>query len=158
MGQMTVRLEGEDRVVVTRDFAALPTAVFRAHTDPAIMPLWLIGPDGWRMTRCDCDPRPGGTLRCDWTDAEGGQGFHLTGEYLEVEAPHRTLHVERMHLPDPTPDNRVETLFAENGQGGTRMTMTMTLPDAETRAAMLATGMEEGMAASYDRLDPVLAG
>lgn len=158
MGQMTVRLEGEDRVVVTRDFAAQPAAVFRAHTDPAVMALWLTGPDGWRMTRCDCDPRPGGTLRCDWTDAEGGQGFHLTGEYLEVEAPHRTLHVERMHLPDPTPDNRIETRFAEDGRGGTRMTMTMTLPDAETRAAMLATGMEEGMAASYDRLDPVLAG
>lgn len=158
MGHMMVRLEGEDRVVVTRDFAAQPAAVFRAHTDPAVMALWLTGPDGWRMTRCDCDPRPGGTLRCDWTDAEGGQGFHLTGEYLEVEAPHRTLHVERMHLPDPTPDNRIETWFAEDGRGGTRMTMTMTLPDAETRAAMLATGMEEGMAASYDRLDPVLAG
>ena len=36
---------------------------------------------------------------------------------------------------------------------GTRMTMRMTLPDAQTRAAMLATGMEHGMEASYARLD-----
>jgi len=33
------------------------------------------------------------------------------------------------------------------------MTMRMTLPDAETRAAMLASGMEHGMEASYARLD-----
>lgn len=33
------------------------------------------------------------------------------------------------------------------------MTMRMTLPDAATREMMLATGMEEGMEASYARLD-----
>jgi len=48
--------------------------------------------------------------------------------------------VERMHLPNPTPDNHVETRFEPDGTG-TLMTMRMTLPDVETRAAMLATGM-----------------
>jgi len=57
-----------------------------------------------------------------------------------------------MHLPDPTPDNRVETRFDAEG-AGTLMTMRMTLPDPQTRAAMLATGMERGMEASYVRLD-----
>jgi hypothetical protein len=38
------------------------------------------------------------------------------------------------------------------------MTMRMTLPDAETRAGMLATGMEHGMEASYVRLEGVLEG
>jgi len=33
------------------------------------------------------------------------------------------------------------------------MTMRMTLPDNETRTAMLASGMEHGMAASYDRIE-----
>jgi hypothetical protein len=36
------------------------------------------------------------------------------------------------------------------------MTMRMTLPDAETRAGMLATGMEHGMEASYVRLESML--
>ena len=36
------------------------------------------------------------------------------------------------------------------------MTMQMTLPDAETRAAMLATGMEHGMEASYVRLEAMI--
>jgi len=36
------------------------------------------------------------------------------------------------------------------------MTMRMTLPDAATRTAMLATGMEHGMEASYVRLEGML--
>jgi hypothetical protein len=60
-----------------------------------------------------------------------------------------------MHLPDPTPDNCVETTFRPDGTG-TLMTMRMTSPDAETRAAMLATGMEHGMEASYLRLEAMI--
>jgi Activator of Hsp90 ATPase homolog 1-like protein len=59
-----------------------------------------------------------------------------------------------MHLPDPTPDNHVVTTFTPDGSG-TLMTMRMTLPDAETRKAMLGTGMEHGMEASYVRLEGV---
>ena len=36
---------------------------------------------------------------------------------------------------------------------GTLMTMRMSLPDAETRRAMLATGMARGMEASFARLE-----
>jgi hypothetical protein len=60
-----------------------------------------------------------------------------------------------MHLPEPTPDNHVETRF-EPDAAGTLMTIRMALPDAETRAAMLATGMEHGMEASYVRLEAVI--
>ncbi|MBV9874742.1 MAG: SRPBCC domain-containing protein, partial [Verrucomicrobia bacterium] len=63
----------------------------------------------------------------------------------------RIVHIERMHLPDPTPDNHIETRFEADGTG-TLMVMRMTLPDGKTRAAMLATGMEAGMGVSYDRL------
>ena len=64
----------------------------------------------------------------------------------------RIRHVERMHMPDPCPDNHVETRFEADGTG-TLMTMRMTVPDRATREAMLATGMEHGMEASYARLD-----
>jgi hypothetical protein len=60
-----------------------------------------------------------------------------------------------MHLPDPTPDNQVETRFDPDGSG-TLMTMRMTLPDEETRKQMLATGMEHGMEAGYVRLEQML--
>lgn len=68
----------------------------------------------------------------------------------------KIVHVERMHLPDPTPDNYIETRFEPDGSG-TFMTMRMTLPDSQTRAAMLATGMERGMEDSYIRLENMIS-
>jgi uncharacterized protein YndB with AHSA1/START domain len=94
----------------------MPELVYRAHTEPAIIQQWLLGPDGWTMP---------------------------------------IVHIERMHLPDPTPDNEVETRFEPDGTG-TLMTMRMALPDAKTREAMLKTGMEDGMEASYQRLEKLL--
>lgn len=60
-----------------------------------------------------------------------------------------------MHLPDPTPDNHVETRFDADGTG-TVVTIRMTLPNAQTRAAMLASGMGRGMEASYMRLERMI--
>lgn len=154
MTQLTLALEGDRHVVIKRRFAAPPEAVYRAHTEAEIMKKWLFGPDGWTMPVCISEARPGGRLRCEWSDGQGG-GFHLTGEYVELVPFSRIVHVERMHLPDPTPDNRVETHFAPDGDG-TLMTMRMTLPDAEARAATLATGMAEGMEASYARLETMI--
>ncbi|MTV18047.1 MULTISPECIES: SRPBCC domain-containing protein [Bradyrhizobium] len=151
MSKLALKTEGDRYVIVTRRFVALPEAVYRAHTEPELLQKWLLGPDGWTMPVCISEAKPGGRIRYEWNDGKGG-GFHLTGEYLELEPFSRIVHVERMHLPDPTPDNHVETRFAPDGDG-TLMTMRMTLPDTETRAAMLATGMEHGMEDSYARLD-----
>lgn len=147
--------EGETEIHATRDFAAPPRAVWHAHVSPEILRDWLLGPDGWHMPVCLCDPRPGGRMLYEWADGNGN-GFRLTGEFLALQPFSHMVHVERMHLPDPTPDNRVETWFAET-RHGTRMTMVMALPDAATRDAMLATGMAAGMEASYARLDRLLA-
>jgi uncharacterized protein YndB with AHSA1/START domain len=154
MSKLTLKTEGDRYVVVTRRFAAPPEAVYRAHTEPELIQKWLLGPEGWTMPVCISDARPGGKIRYEWTDGKGG-GFYLTGEYRELEPYRRIVHVERMHLPDPTPDNVVETCFEPDGTG-TLMTMRMMLPDAQTRAAMLATGMEHGMEASYLRLEKML--
>lgn len=154
MSKLTLRTEGDKHVVVTRRFAAPPEAVYRAHTEPKLIQKWMLGPDGWTMPVCVCEARPGGKIRYEWADGKGG-GFYLTGEFVELVPFSRIVHVERMHLPDPTPDNHVETRFEPDGSG-TLMTMQMTLPDAETRAAMLASGMEHGMEASYVRLEAMV--
>ena len=154
MAKMTLKAEGDKHVVVTRRFAAPPEAVYRAHTEPTLIQKWLLGPDGWTMPVCVSETRPGGRIRYEWADGKG-RGFHLTGEYVALEPFRRLVHVERMHLPDATPDNHVETTFEPDGDG-TLMTMRMTLPDAKTRESMLATGMEHGMEASYVRLETIL--
>jgi len=154
MSEMVLTTEGDRYVVVTRRFAASPELLYRAHTEPALIQKWLLGPDGWTMPVCISEARRGGPIRYEWKDGKGG-GFYLTGEYLELVPFSKIVHIERMHLPEPTPDNHVETRF-ETDNGGTLMTMRMTLPNAKTRAAMLATGMEHGMEASYARLEKML--
>lgn len=154
MSKLTLKTEGDTHVVVTRHFQASPEKVYRAHTEPELLKKWLLGPEGWTMPVCVNDARPGGKIRYEWSDGKGG-GFHLTGEFISLEPFTRIVHIERMHLPDPTPDNNVETRFEPDGQG-TLMTMRMTLPDAATREAMLATGMEHGMEESYERMEKVL--
>ena len=154
MSKLTVKTEGDTHVIVTRHFAAPPEAVYRAHTDPSLVQKWLLGPDGWTMPVCQMETKPGGSFRYEWSNGKG-QGFYITGEYLAFEPNRRIVHVERMFLPDRTPDNHVDTRFDPDG-AGTLMTMRMTLPDEKTRAAMLATGMEHGMEASYVRLEAMI--
>lgn len=155
MSRMTLKTEGDHHVIVTRRFSAAPEAVYRAHTEPELIRKWMLGPDGWTMPVCICEHRPGGHIRYEWSNGNG-QGFYLTGEFIAAEPFRRLVHVERMHLPDPTPDNHIETIFESDGDG-TMMTMRMTLPDAATRAQMLATGMEHGMEASYVRLEGLIS-
>ena len=151
MNRLELTREGDRFVVVTRRFAAPPARVYAAHLDPELIRQWMLGPEGWTMPLCENDARPGGAFRYEWSDG-AGHGFSITGEFIALEPHRRIVHVERMHLPDPTPDNHIETTFEADGPG-TLLTMRMSLPDEATREAMLATGMDEGMEASYARLE-----
>ncbi len=150
---LTVSLDGDTDIIVTRSFRAPPELVWRAHSEPALIQKWMLGPEGWSMPVCLCDLRTGGSFRYEWSN--GSHGFHATGEFLEATPHSRIVHVERMFLPDRTPDMRVVTEFTAEG-AGTRMVMRMSLPNAEARAAVVATGMTEGMEDSYARLERVV--
>ena len=146
-------------LTVTRRFAAPPRRLWDAHTQADLIPRWMTGPEGWAMTHCEIDPRAGGHARYEWQETTTGEGFAQSADFELLEPPHRIVHVERFHMPHdptPTPDARVETLFEPEGTG-TRMTMTITVASAEAMEAMLATGMEDGMEASYDRIDGTVA-
>ena len=156
MSPLTLTTEGDRHVIVTREFAAPPEFVYRAHIEPALIQQWMLGPEGWSMPVCLSDARVGGSMRYEWSNGKG-HSFHLTGEFVALEPYRRIEHVERMFLPGATPDNHVETRFEPSGDD-TLMTMRMALPDAATRTAMLETGMEHGMEAGYVRLEQMAPG
>ena len=106
------------------------------------------------MPVCEMDPRPGGAYRHDYLGPEG-ESFSVFGTIVEIEPNRRIQHVEYMLLPERTPDNALETLF-EPVDEGTRLTIHMSLPNAEARAAMLETGMMDGMEMAYASLDALL--
>ena len=156
---LEMQLDGDTGIVFTRRFAAPPKAVFDAHLDRDMLRRWLVGYPGWTMPVCEIDPTPGGDFRYRWEPDPGteGEAFEITGTFHEIEPSHRILHVERMHLAETTPDNTIETLF-EPDVDGTLMTMQMSLPTEEMRGQMLATGMADGMEATYALLDGMLTG
>ncbi|MBP1807127.1 SRPBCC domain-containing protein [Rubellimicrobium aerolatum] len=153
---LTVERTSPTTLTITRRFKAPPERVFAAHVEPELIQRWCYGFEGWRMPVCINDARPGGDLRWEWANDEGA-GFHVTGTYEVVEPPRdgqpgRIVHVERMHLPDPTPDNHIETTFAPDGDG-TLLTVVMRVDSPEAMEAMIATGMTDGMEVTYARID-----
>ena len=109
------------------------------------------------MPVCDMDARASGAFLMQWREADGS-GFSVTGTFKVLEPPHRIVHVEVMHLPEPTPENLIETRFDDDGQGGTDLTMTMTLPYAQAATDLTASGMSDGLSGCFRMLDALSEG
>ena len=146
---------------VTRTFDAPRSLVFDAHTKPELVRRWLLGPPGWSMPVCEIDLRVGGRYRYEWASADQ-QGFGMGGVFREIEAPERLVSTERFDDGTPGFENgsageAIDTMVLTERDGRTEMVLTILSPSKEARDAALATGMTDGMAASYDRLAEVLA-
>ncbi len=126
--------------------------VWRAHHEPGLVRRWMLGPDGWTMPVCEVATTVGETYRYEWEPAGGGEGrFGFEGELLASAPPHRAVTTQRMTgMPG---DGLVNELTLTPVDGGTLLAVVMTFPDAETRDAVLATGMADGMETSYARLE-----
>ncbi len=154
MPPLQLALEGDTHVIVTRNFKAPPADVYRAHLEPDLLRQWMIAMPGWTMPVCETDSRDGGEFRFEWDDGEGG-GFAISGQYIKLTQDQLIEHIERMHIPDPTPDNHIVTTFEAHG-AGTLLTLRMTLPDAGSRQQMLDMGAADGMEVSFTALDKIL--
>lgn len=110
------------------------------------------------MTECVVATAAGESSRTSWapTGDTEGQPFGFEGEALLVDAPRRAVTTERMQgMPTETLNDL--NLYEEDG--ATLITLLIEYPDVETRDMILATGMADGMEASYARLEgKVLAG
>lgn len=146
----------DTHVRITRLIEGPIDLVWRAHQEPELLRQWMLGPDGWRMSVCDVDPSVGGRYRYAWEPVEGGEGeaFGFDGETLLSEAPHRAVTTEHMTGTDYPSTLNDLTLYEEDG--ATLITLLIEYPDAATRDMVLATGMTDGMEASYARLERTL--
>jgi uncharacterized protein YndB with AHSA1/START domain len=143
---------GEREVVVTRSFAAPRELVFDAWTKPQHLPHWMLGPDGWTMPVCEIDLRPGGAWRFAWRNADGGE-MEMRGVYQEVARPGRLVSTESWGGDWP---DTLNTLTLADRGGRTELTQRVLYPNKAARDAALATGMKDGMARSFERLDDYL--
>jgi uncharacterized protein YndB with AHSA1/START domain len=141
---------------MTRAFDAPRAAVFDAFTKPELIRRWLLGPEGSSMPVCEVDLRVDGGVHYVWRDDADGREFGLHGTYLAISPSERIEHVgnfDQSWYPD---DSTVTTTFDERN-GATTVTMTQRFVSREARDVALESGMTTGVAASFDRLESILA-
>ena len=138
---------------ITRDFAATPAQLIRAHTDPELFAKW-VGPDGTRIQIDYWEARTGGSWRftgsaCD-DQVHGFRGcFHDVREDRLVQ----TFTWEGM--PDAV---ALETMtFTDLGDGRTRLHAQSLCDSFEARDGWLRSGMEVGVNQGYAKLDALLS-
>lgn len=162
-----VATPSEREVVVTRVFDAPREMIWACHTRPELVKRWLLGPPGWSMPVCVIDLRVGGRYRYVWRNDADGSQFGSFGVHQEVVAPERLVTTEQMDGLDGQPmdidDPRMEgepainTLTLVESGGRTTLTVSMLFPSKEVRDMAVQSGMSDGMAQSYDRLEEVAA-
>lgn len=149
---LQVTTPSDREIKMTRVFNAPRRLVFRAYNEPELLKRWLLGPPGWEMVVCEVALKVGDRYRYEWRNTAGKQ-FGTGGICREFAPPERMVCTEIM---DGYPnESLVTTVLTEQG-GKTTLTMTMAYESREVRDMVLKTGMEKGVAASYDRLAELL--
>ena len=149
-----VTTPSDREVRVTRVFDAPRALIYDCHTKPDLVRRWLLGPPGWTMPVCEIDLRVGGRYRYVWRSEADGSEFALGGQFREIVSPERIVHTERFEGSE-TGDALCTLTLTEEG-GRTILTHTIAFPTREVRDQVLQTGMTDGMAASYDRLEGLM--
>ncbi len=150
--RLEVSTPTDREIVMTRTFDATRERVFDAFTTPELIQRWLLGPDGWSMLVCDVDLRAGGSFHYVWHNAGEDKQFGLNGDYREVARPQRIVHAERFDQSWYPGDALVTTTFEELAST-TTVTMKMSFDSRAIRDQAIESGMEKGVAASFDRLE-----
>ncbi len=151
-GTLKIVAAGEREIVMTRALHAPAARVFDAFTRPELIRRWLHGLDGWTMPVCEVDLRVGGAYRYVWRRTDGSMEMAASGTYREIVAPTRLVATERFE-PAWYSGEALLTLELTESDGRTLLTQTMRYDSRATRDAVLASPMESGVAASYDRLE-----
>jgi uncharacterized protein YndB with AHSA1/START domain len=144
-------------IVMTRVFDAPRSLVFEAMSRAELLKRWLSGPPGWEMVECDSDLKVGGAFRHVWRRTDGTE-MAMRGVYREIVPPERIVRTESFSFGcDAQAGEQVGTLVLTEQGGKTLLTLAVLYPSKEARDATIASGMERGVAASYDRLAELLA-
>lgn len=150
---MTVHSDGS-KLVYERSFAASRELVWKAFTDPDLVPRWW-GPNGSTTTVIEMDVRPGGTWRYR-SSAPDRDDVTFHGEYLEIEAPWWILWTFLFEVAGLGDQGGPESFLLEEIDGRTRVTTRSDFGSIEALEGALATGMIVGAIETWDRLEALL--
>jgi uncharacterized protein YndB with AHSA1/START domain len=155
IGKMTLDTPSDREIVLTREFDAPRQLVFDAHTKPELLQRWLTGRPGHTMPICEIDLRVGGAYRYVWRGPDGKE-MTSKGFYREVVPPARLVATERFE-PTWYEGEAVNTTTFVEQNGKTTVTLTIQCPSKEVCDGILKSGMERGVAYSFDQLEQILS-
>jgi len=149
----TLATPSDREIVVTRVVNAPRRLVWEAYTNPAHVPRWMLGPQGWTMPVCEIDLRIGAGWHFVWRRADGSE-MAMRGVYREIVPPERLVSTEAWGGDWP---ETINTLLLSEEDGKTTITSRVLYPSKAARDVALKTGMLDGMTVSFDRLAEYLA-
>ena len=145
-------------IVITREFNAPRELVWDSLSKPELLKRWIAGPPGWEMTACEENAHVGGTFRWVWSGPDGAE-MAMSGVYREIAPPERCVRTERFEFGCvPGGGEQLATLVLTENGDKTALTLTLLYDSKEARDGAVASGMDQGLAAGYDRLDEILDG
>ncbi|MBX7106533.1 MAG: SRPBCC family protein [Gemmataceae bacterium] len=155
-GKLQIVTRGDCELVITRQFDAPRSLVWDAMSKPEFLKRWMFSPPGWTMAVCRDDGKVGGTFRWEW-HSERGVEMAMHGVIREYEPPARCVRTETFEFGcNSQAGEQLATMELSEKDGKTFMTLTVVYPSQQARDGTIASGMEQGMAAGYDKLDALL--
>ncbi|MDF3043911.1 MAG: Activator of Hsp90 ATPase 1 family protein [Ornithinibacter sp.] len=153
-GSAVVTLPSQTQILITRQFNAPASFVYRTFTEPALIRRWWAGRQG-TVTSVEVDLRVGGHWRYVM-ETNGGVEVAFHGEYLEVVPDERLVTTEIFEgAPEgDAPPPRCTYTFTERA-GSTTLTVLTDVPDKDTRDAIISSGMESGVQEGYDLAEQI---
>ena len=107
------------------------------------------------MVVCDIDLKVGGAYRYVWRNTKGTD-MGMCGVYREIVPPERFVATESFD-ESWYPGEALDTMVLVEQGGRTTLTVTVHYESREARDIAIKSGMDQGVAASYDRLAELLA-
>jgi uncharacterized protein YndB with AHSA1/START domain len=147
----------EDRpvTIMSRTFNAPRDLVFKAHSSCEHVSKWW-GPRRHSFASCEMDFVEGGAWRYVLRDADGSE-YPFKGEFREIQAPERLTWTFVYDVEPFNEHEGVETMIFSEEDGQTTLTVTSVYPSIEIRDTVVSTGMVEGAAETYERLEEYAA-
>ena len=147
-----VTLPSDREILITREFDGPRDLVFKAMTDPDLIPRWW-GPRGYTTTVDKMDVRPGGSWRYVVREPDGRESA-FRGEYREIVAPERV--VQTFEWEPMAGHISVDTATFTEHDGRTLVTTRSLFSSKEDRDGMVQSGMEKGLRETHDRFSELL--
>lgn len=144
---------GQPFMTMTRTFKAPRALVWKAISEPEHAVRWW-GPHGYKNEILQFDWSVPGQWRVKTTTNDGAV-IEFFGDYLEIQKPEKVTQTFSFDQLPPGAHS-IDTVVLEDHGDTTVYRASSTLPDVESRDAMIASGMEKGIREGFERLDQML--